>query len=152
MTSQYHVSSSPNKLLIVEDDAATRFALAKILTYTGYEVTTAATLATALMKCEEHDCVLLDLHLPDGLGLEVLRRLREKGGRTHIAICSAAYDPELRQRVEHYRPDAVFIKPIDLDALLKWIQRCCKERPSHGAATEDSPDSLDTSNRRPPLL
>jgi DNA-binding response OmpR family regulator len=141
-------------LLIVEDDAATRFALAKILTYSGYEVSTAATLASALVKCEDHTCVLLDLHLPDGLGLEVLRRLREKGGGINIAICSAAYDPELRQRVEHYRPDAVFIKPIDLDALMDWIKRVCQMdcAARNQAPAKHTTDSLDAPSAPPPSL
>ena len=112
-------------MLLVEDDAATRFALAKILSFKGYEVAVAATVAAALAKCDEHECVLLDLHLPDGLGIEVLQRLREKYQKAHVAICSAAYDPALRERVERYKPDAVFIKPIDLDALLAWIARAC---------------------------
>lgn len=121
--------SRPHRLLIVEDDAATRFALSKILTFTGYEVTTAATLAAALLKCDDHTCVLLDLHLPDGLGLEVLRRLRQTKPHTRVAICSAAHDPALRRQVEQYHPDAIFIKPIDLDALLAWVRGACHQMP-----------------------
>lgn len=119
--------SRPHRLLIVEDDAATRFALSRILTFSGYEVATAATLAAALLKCDDHTCVLLDLHLPDGLGLEVLRRVREIRPQARVAICSAAHDPTLRRQVEQYRPDAIFIKPIDLDALLKWVREACQQ-------------------------
>ena len=118
--------SRSQRLLIVEDDAATRFALSRILSFSGYHVTTAATLASALLKCDEHTCVLLDLHLPDGLGLEVLRRIREKRPHTRVAICSAAHDLELRRKVEQYHPDAIFIKPIDLDALLAWVREACQ--------------------------
>ena len=135
---------SQGRLLIVEDDDPTRFALAKILTIKGYEVVTAATVQAALVKCEDHDCLLLDLHLPDGLGLEVLKRMRQKCRNARIAICSAAYDPALRDRVEEYQPDAVFIKPIDLDALLAWVARVCskeQEAAPHQQAGGDSASS-----------
>lgn len=137
--------SRPHRLLIVEDDAATRFALSKILTFSGYEVTTAATLAAALLKCDDHTCVLLDLHLPDGLGLEVLRRLRQTKPHTRVAICSAAHDPTLHTQVEQYHPDAIFIKPIDLDALLTWVREACLQARrcppptgAHGASAQRS--------------
>lgn len=134
---------SRKRVLIVEDDAATRFALSRILTFKGYEVVTASNLESGLAECEDHRCVLLDLHLPDGLGLEVLKRMRERCHSARIAICSAAYDPGLRERVEHYRPDAVFIKPIDLDALLEWIARSCDADPSD-SASHDADESSTT--------
>lgn len=138
---------SRGRVLIVEDDDPTRFALAKILTIKGYEVATAATVESALGKCEDHECVLLDLHLPDGLGLEVLKRMRQKCHDARIAICSAAYDPALRDRVEEYQPDAVFIKPIDLDALLLWIGRVCSKDPD-AARRQQANDDGASSNAR----
>jgi hypothetical protein len=31
--------------------------------------------------------------------------------------------------VEQYHPDAIFIKPIDLDALLVWVRDACHQSP-----------------------
>ena len=69
-------------ILIVEDDVPTRTFLADNLTADGYDVLVAATLSDALRTLEYHrvDLAVVDLALPDGSGLELLRRVREAGG------------------------------------------------------------------------
>jgi DNA-binding response OmpR family regulator len=69
-------------ILIVEDDVPTRTFLADNLTADGYEVLVAATLSDALRTLEYHhvDLAVVDLALPDGSGLELLRKVREAGG------------------------------------------------------------------------
>jgi DNA-binding response OmpR family regulator len=69
-------------ILIVEDSAPTRAFLADNLTADGYEVLVASELAAALRTLELHpvDLAVVDIALPDGSGLELLRRVREAGG------------------------------------------------------------------------
>ena len=69
-------------ILIVEDDVPTRTFLADNLTADGYELLVAATLSDALRTLEYHhvDLAVVDLALPDGSGLELLRKVREAGG------------------------------------------------------------------------
>ena len=69
-------------ILVVEDSAPTRAFLADNLTADGYEVLPAAELAAALRTLELHpvDLAVVDIGLPDGSGLELLRRVREGGG------------------------------------------------------------------------
>ena len=69
-------------ILIVEDSAPTRAFLADNLTADGYEVLLAAELSAALRTLELHpvDLAVVDIGLPDGSGLELLRRVREGGG------------------------------------------------------------------------
>jgi DNA-binding response OmpR family regulator len=69
-------------ILIVEDDVPTRTFLADNLTADGYDLLVAATLGDALRTLEYHrvDLVVVDLALPDGSGLELLRKVREAGG------------------------------------------------------------------------
>jgi len=69
-------------ILMVEDDVPTRTFLADNLTADGYELLVAATLSVALRTLEYHrvDLAVVDLALPDGSGLELLRKVREAGG------------------------------------------------------------------------
>jgi DNA-binding response OmpR family regulator len=69
-------------ILIVEDDVATGTFLADNLTADGYELRVATTLGEALRALErDHvDLAVVDVGLPDGSGLELLRRVREAGG------------------------------------------------------------------------
>ena len=69
----------PLRLLIVDDDDLLRQALAKRFQRQGLAVTVAACGAEALALAEaaRHDVALLDLHLPDLSGIDVLARLKE---------------------------------------------------------------------------
>ncbi len=76
------MTESPTSVLIVEDDQSTRSFLADNLTADGYEVLLAGTIRDAVRQLEykRPDVVLLDVGLPDGSGLDVLRRTREADG------------------------------------------------------------------------
>src|SRR4029077_363655 len=65
-------------ILIIEDDASSMNALARILKSQGYQVLTALTLheARRLIDHPRLATVILDLMLPDGDGIEVLRDAR----------------------------------------------------------------------------
>lgn len=83
--------ASDMKILIVEDEHSISDSIAKFLKSDGYLCEQAFTLADALMKVGsyDYDCVLLDLMLPDGDGMEVLRRVRERNQGTGVIIVSA---------------------------------------------------------------
>ena len=63
------------KILIIEDDNSLRELMEKALAVDGHVIETAANAKTAMMKAKlyEYDCVLLDIMLPDGNGLDILR-------------------------------------------------------------------------------
>ena len=65
------------KLLVIEDDADLREIIVRSLEKERYVVETAADCATARMKVfvYEYDCLLLDIMLPDGSGLDILREM-----------------------------------------------------------------------------
>jgi DNA-binding NtrC family response regulator len=73
-------NSTALHLLLVDDDDQLRQALERRFQRLGWRVTAAAAVAEALVKAGQarHDVALLDLHLPDGSGIELLERLRER--------------------------------------------------------------------------
>jgi DNA-binding NtrC family response regulator len=70
----------PPRALVVDDDATFQSALSDLVREEGFTVTTASTLAQArtALAAEPPDVVLLDLNLPDGTGIDLLRE-REGG-------------------------------------------------------------------------
>src|SRR5438132_14136530 len=80
-------SSSKPSVLIVEDDRSARKAISAILKRRGFTVAEAATVADAMQHVESQpQWILLDLMLPDGCGLEVLRHVRSHHIASRICI------------------------------------------------------------------
>ena len=78
------------RLLIVDDDAAIRAALAERFVARGYAVTQAPTGAQALARIREGaDVVLLDLEMPDGDGFSVLQGLPSTGCAPTVIVITA---------------------------------------------------------------
>jgi DNA-binding response OmpR family regulator len=118
--------NSPRKLiLIVEDDCWTRTALARILQYKGWDVAVAGTVALGLelVMQSSPDCVILDLLLPDGNGEIILRQVRESKLPTRVVVCTSIFEPGRLEGVRKLQPDALFVKPIDVEEMLLACDR-----------------------------
>ncbi|ANH82653.1 DNA-binding response regulator [Niabella ginsenosidivorans] len=79
------------KVLIIEDEASLSKSIATYLRQESYSVETASTYADALQKVDQfdYDCILLDIMLPDGSGLKILRTLKQDKRIDGIIIISA---------------------------------------------------------------
>lgn len=111
------------RTLIVEDDPSSSYALRKLVEYYGHEAAVAETLADALAQLAWRPCCLvLDLMLPDGSGTEVLRRVRDSRLPVRVAVVTGAADPVLIDDARRLRPEAMFIKPVDMEQLLPFLQ------------------------------
>jgi DNA-binding response OmpR family regulator len=108
-------------MLVVEDDPSTLKALRRIFALRGWIVLTAETVAEGLRALEvPPDCLLLDLSLPDGEGERVMEAIRERGLEVPTLVVSGVSDAARLTSVEQcYRPEAVFLKPVNLDQLLQ---------------------------------
>jgi DNA-binding NarL/FixJ family response regulator len=67
----------------------------------------------------EPDCLVLDLALPDGNGEDILKRIRQRGLRTRVAVCTGNSDPHRLEVVRSMRPEGLLYKPVDLAELEK---------------------------------
>jgi DNA-binding NarL/FixJ family response regulator len=86
-------------VLLVEDDAPTRWRLHDALAAASFEVTSAATLAEARAALAVSDrpapkVLLTDLQLPDGHGTELIREVRHRFPETEIMVISILGDEE----------------------------------------------------------
>src|SRR3954449_9611443 len=81
----------PQRILVVDDEPSIVDAVATALRYEGYEVEEAATGRDALagVARREPDLVVLDWMLPDVPGIEVGKRMRERGFKTAILFLTA---------------------------------------------------------------
>lgn len=110
------------RTLLVEDDLDTCEALSRILRRRGYEIDCANSVREAMAKlAAEPEAMVLDLMLPDGNGIDVLRRVRESGMPVRVAVATGAGDTNLMSDAILLKPDAFFTKPIDATELVSWL-------------------------------
>jgi two-component system, OmpR family, response regulator len=110
--------------LLVEDDLSFASALLGLLKLRGYTVDAAHTLADAVDKQRfaTWDFVLLDLHLPDGDGLDFLKLLRSNQIQTPVIVLTAKDQISDRVRGLDAGADDYLVKPFDTEELLARLR------------------------------
>jgi DNA-binding response OmpR family regulator len=123
------VSGEAAHVLVVEDNALVTSATRILLEEAGFRVSTAARLSEAYAICRDDppEAILLDLRLPDGDGLSLLKRLREEGAPLPVVVALTGRDePEIRVRCLRAGCVEVLVKPVDVRALTlqikSWIE------------------------------
>jgi len=106
-------------VLVVDDEPASAYSLARVIRQLGYPVETAADGASALETARRihPQIVFLDLRMPGMDGVELAERLKTEGLATHI-IAATAYRSELeRERTAAAGFSDHLLKPIDQHSL-----------------------------------
>ena len=123
------------KLLIVEDEESLRRSILQYLTAEGNICDAAATYDQAVEKINlyDYDCVLLDLGLPDGEGLDLLKSLKKLKKPDGVLIISAR--DSIDQRVEGLSlgADDYLVKPFHLSELNARITAIVRRRNFNGS-------------------
>jgi two-component system CitB family response regulator len=84
----------------------------------GFVVSEAATVADAIEQLGAHpQWILLDLMLPDGCGINVLRKAQTDGVSCKVCIITGC-DSELLNEAHAAGADHTFIKPLDVERLM----------------------------------
>ena len=130
------------KLLIVDDEAAQMKALCNTLEDEGYATTgfTFAKDALSELRSQPFDLVLSDLGLPDGSGLDLMRRLRERHGLSGIALTGYGMDEDVRRSLEAGFTEHL-VKPITFQRLEAAIERFFASPPAPAAREREGPPS-----------
>ena len=109
------------KTLVIEDSNASRRVLCAILRMRGHDVECAGSIAEGMALLQwGPQCLLLDLNLPDGSGIQVLRYIRENAMPIRVAIISAAHDRMLGE-ARDAGADFVMRKPLNVSRLQYWL-------------------------------
>jgi len=125
---------SRQRILVVEDDAAIRRGLVDAMRVAGFEVFEAATAPAGMEAATglECDLVLLDLLLPGGDGLGVLRKIREVRPTLPVIILTARGDEADRVKGLGLGADDYVVKPfsvLELTARVRAVLRRSPGRP-----------------------
>jgi DNA-binding response OmpR family regulator len=119
------LTATKNCALIVEDDPITREWLENFLRLHGYDSASVGTLAGAHERLDGCCCVILDLMLPDGNGVEILRRIRHDNLPIKVAVLTGTRDYSALGTTIMLKPDAMLFKPVDANELLSWLNAGC---------------------------
>ena len=122
------------KILIVEDEPSLRELVCRSLEKERYVVETASDLDAAMEKVElyDYDCILLDIMLPDGNGLEILRHLKALRKKENVIIISAKDSLEDKIHGLDLGADDYLPKPFHLAELTARVKSVLRRKHRDG--------------------
>jgi two-component system cell cycle response regulator CtrA len=121
------------RILLVEDDPTTSISIEMMLTHANLNVyaTDLGEEGIDLAKLYDYDLILLDLHLPDMSGHEVLRQLRMARVDTPILILTGENGTESKLRGFGFGADDYMTKPFHRDELVARIHAIIRRSKGH---------------------
>lgn len=107
------------KILIIEDEVELVKSIVSYLKEENYICESANSFNAAINKIElyDYDCILLDISLPGGTGLEILKQLKANGKTDGVLIISAKNSVDDRVEGLHLGADDYLAKPFHLSEL-----------------------------------
>jgi two-component system, OmpR family, KDP operon response regulator KdpE len=127
------MTEAMHRILVVEDDAAIRDVLRALLESQRFRIAEAATAARAEIEARSHkpDLLLVDLGLPDGDGVNVIRHVRA-WSHVPIIVLSARTAEEQKIAAFEAGADDYVLKPFSTPELLARV-RAALRRGARGA-------------------
>jgi two-component system, OmpR family, phosphate regulon response regulator PhoB len=113
-----------SSILVIDDDPAAAKLLELALARKGHQVDVAGDVFSGKRAIDAggHDLLILDVFMPDGSGLDLLRYLRGELGRTvPVLVLTGHRQDDFLARAEAAGANGYFTKPFDLQELLAEI-------------------------------
>lgn len=115
-------------ILAIEDDPIVRTTLTRVLRSAGFDVTAAYDAKGGLSECArlKPDAVILDVHLPDGNGVDVCGRIKGDPVLRHIPVLMLTGDAvslDDQQAGLEAGADDYLLKPFDAQELVLRLKR-----------------------------
>lgn len=123
------------KILIVEDEEGLRESIEEYFTEAGNICETAASYQSALAKVNmyRYDCILLDITLPGGNGLEILKSLKDNNHPDGVLIISAKNSLDDRLEGLNIGADDYLVKPFHLSELKARVTAIIRRKSYNGS-------------------
>lgn len=120
-------NGSHRTVAVVDDDDAVRDSLRFLLETAGFSVATFGSAAQFLdeAKISELACLVVDQHMPDQTGLQLVNSLRRRGTKLRVALMTGSPSPDLVRLANELGVAKVMEKPLDDDALLHFVETPC---------------------------
>lgn len=139
------IPSRPARVLLCDDSPVERLALGHYLRRAGYDVDEAADGDAAVLhlKNRQIDLLLLDLHMPQRDGFDVLAYVQEHRRSLPVILLSGMEPDQIQHKMHHLKSQELpplLLKPIDPDQLLELIDL---------QLSGELPPTLGTSNPTP---
>ena len=121
-------------MLVVEDELELQEVIVESLRKEGYVTETASTYLAAIDKIvsHEYDCILLDIMLPGGSGLQALEELRKLGKSDRVIIISAKDSLDDKIKGLNLGADDYLTKPFHLAELHARIKSVLRRKNAEG--------------------
>ena len=139
------------KILIIEDEPSLREVVEREMRGEGYVVESASDFLSAETKIAgySYDCILLDIMLPGGSGLDLLAKLRDAGRRENVIIISARDAVDDRVAGLELGADDYLAKPFHMAELVARVRSVLRRGRSGGKLNIELGNvALDPTSRR----
>ncbi|HEV3325968.1 MAG TPA: response regulator transcription factor [Puia sp.] len=125
------------KLLIIEDELSLMTSIVQYFTQEKFGCDTAVSFEEGIRKIEDYqyDCIILDINLPGGNGLQLLRYLRQNKNRDGVIILSARDSLDDRIAGLDIGADDYLTKPFHLSELSARVKALIRRKYAEGAST-----------------
>ena len=123
------------KILIIEDEQGLRESIEEYFTGEGNICETAANYATAITKVSlyRYDCILLDITLPGGNGMDILKSVKENNHPDGVLIISAKNSLDDRLDGLNLGADDYLVKPFHLSELKARVSAIIRRKTFNGS-------------------
>jgi two-component system response regulator FixJ len=112
----------PNTVAVIDDDEAVRDSLAFMLGVVDHRVETFGSAVEFLKEATgRFVCVIVDQHMPDMTGLELVQQLRSAVRKLPVMLLSGALTEADRTRAIALKVDEVLEKPVDEHKVLAFV-------------------------------
>jgi CheY-like chemotaxis protein/anti-sigma regulatory factor (Ser/Thr protein kinase) len=121
-------SDKPSRILVVDDDRATRLLLRKQLEAAGFEVSVAGDglEALKLLRTRKLDLIVLDIWMPKMTGLDLLARLKRRKSRPKAVVMTSDDTPATLLQAVREQAFEYVQKPVEPSALLQLVRAVLK--------------------------
>jgi two-component system response regulator FixJ len=118
---------SPRTIFILDDDEVVRDSLKVLLETRNFTVVDFTSGADLLKRGDKADCLILDLHMPEMTGAELLSKLRGRGDHTPAILITGRPDKSAQGAAEQLNVP-LFEKPVSPKLLLAAIDKALGSR------------------------